>query len=67
LAVEQFVIGRRAPLFFMHIPKTAGMSIRLYLQNQYPAADIMPARDWHEVLRSGHLPSAFRLAAGHFA
>lgn len=40
----------RPRLFFMHLPKTAGMALRLFLGNQYPVDRIMPANDWRELL-----------------
>ena len=41
--MDRYGICRRAPLFFLHIPKTAGMSIRGYLENQYQFRDVLPA------------------------
>ena len=40
----------RPRLFFMHLPKTAGMALRLFLGNQYPVDQIMPANDGRELL-----------------
>lgn len=61
-----FEIGDRDPLFFMHIPKTAGMSMRLYLGEQYNINDVCPIADWQGLLgREGDLP-LFRLLRGHF-
>src|SRR5205823_13817777 len=40
----------RARLFLMHLPKTAGMALRLFLGNQYPLDRIMPASNWRELL-----------------
>jgi len=40
----------RPRLFFMHLPKTAGMALRLFLGNQYPLDRIMPASNWRELL-----------------
>ncbi len=58
---------RRPRVFFMHIPKTAGMSIRLFLGNQYPVSQVMPANDWMELLTSGlNDLSGYRLFQGHF-
>jgi hypothetical protein len=34
----------------MHIPKTAGMTLRTFLGNQYPVSQRMPANDWLELL-----------------
>jgi hypothetical protein len=40
----------RPRLFFMHLPKTAGMALRVFLGNQYPLDRVMPANDWRELL-----------------
>lgn len=59
-------IGERKKLFFMHIPKTAGMSLRLYLSNQYLTEDICPFADWQQIVgREQSLPF-YRLVQGHF-
>ena len=66
LPFDRFVIDVREPLFFMHIPKTAGTSMRLYLRNQYRAEDVCPATRWQDLLgREGTLKD-FRLIQGHF-
>jgi hypothetical protein len=41
---------KRPRIFFMHIPKTAGMTLRNFLGNQYPVSQRMPANDWLEFL-----------------
>ena len=61
-----FEVARREPLFFMHIPKTAGMSMRAYLENQYYGQDICPAVSWPDLVRSGAEMSRYRLVHGHF-
>ena len=33
----------------MHLPKTAGMALRLFLGNQYPVSQILPADGWPEL------------------
>jgi hypothetical protein len=43
---EIFQTGSRGPVFFSHIPKTAGTSLRSFLQNQYHPSEICPAQDW---------------------
>jgi hypothetical protein len=64
--MDSFRIKARAPLFFMHIPKTAGMSMRLYLREQYEAHDICPAVSWHGLLGNQRELASFRLVQGHF-
>lgn len=51
----------------MHIPKTAGMALRLFLGNQFPVAERMPANDWIEFLQVdvGFIDN-YRLFYGHF-
>jgi hypothetical protein len=58
----------RPRLFFMHLPKTAGMALRLFLGNQYPIDRIMPANDWRELL-SVEIADLdhYRLFQGHFS
>jgi hypothetical protein len=64
--MEQFQIGSRQPLFFMHIPKTAGMSMRQYLGDQYYARDVCPAVRWHGLLGREDEVKRYRLVQGHF-
>ena len=56
----------RGPLFFMHIPKTAGMSMRSYLAGQYSARDVCPASTWPEAAALPEPPSSYLLVQGHF-
>jgi hypothetical protein len=63
---DSFTTGIRAPLFFMHIPKTAGMSMRQYLNNQYPADEICPAERWQDLLDLERHVGSYRLVRGHF-
>jgi hypothetical protein len=65
-SVDRFQIKPRAPLFFMHIPKTAGMSMRSYLSDQYDPQDICPFVRWHGILGREQTLSSFRLVQGHF-
>ena len=55
-------------LFFLHIPKTGGISFRTLLENHFPQAEVCPAQ-MPEELRA--IPSAdlvnYRLFRGHFA
>src|SRR5207302_740921 len=55
-------------LFFMHLPKTAGMALRLFLGNQYPVDRIMPANDWRELLSVEIADlDRYSLFQGHFS
>src|SRR5207302_9119959 len=58
----------RPRLFFMHLPKTAGMALRLFLGNQYPVDRIMPANDWRELLSVEIADlDRYSLFQGHFS
>ena len=58
----------RPRLFFMHLPKTAGMALRLFLGNQYPVEQIMPANDWRQLLSVDAAQlGRYDLFQGHFA
>jgi hypothetical protein len=64
--LDAFKTGSRAPLFFMHIPKTAGMSMRHYLNNQYQDDEICPAERWQDLLELDRDVGSYRLVRGHF-
>jgi hypothetical protein len=52
----------------MHLPKTAGMALRLFLRNQYPLDQIMPANDWRELLSVDLADlKKYSLFQGHFS
>jgi hypothetical protein len=52
----------------MHLPKTAGMALRLFLGNQYPFDRIMPANDWRELLAVDLADfKGYDLFQGHFS
>jgi hypothetical protein len=58
----------RPRLFFMHLPKTAGMALRLFLGNQYPVDRIMPANEWRELLSVDLWDlQKYSLFQGHFS
>jgi hypothetical protein len=58
----------RPRLFFMRLPKTAGMALRLFLGNQYPVDRIMPANDWRELLSVDLWDlQQYSLFQGHFS
>ena len=60
----------RPPLFFMHIPRCAGTSMRAFLRSQYPASEVCPAEGWKDLGPLGGLAPAwlapFNLWQGHF-
>jgi len=64
--VDRFAVGAREPLFFMHIPKTAGMSMRLYLSGQYRTDDVCPATRWQDIVEREESLKAYGLVQGHF-
>ena len=64
--MQMFETPKRDPLFFMHIPKTAGMSMRAYLNDQYSPSVSCPATTWPAVLRLERPIDTYRLVQGHF-
>jgi hypothetical protein len=64
--MDLFQIVTRRPLFFMHIPKTAGMSMRQYLGEQYHPHEICPAERWQDLRGREQDVRSFRLVRGHF-
>ena len=64
--VPKFEIGTRSPILFLHIPKTAGVSIRQFLANQYHAKDICPWGDWRSLSLNDGQISGYKLVQGHF-
>jgi hypothetical protein len=59
-------IAARGRLFFIHVPKTAGTSMRAYLRNQSPPAAVYPAIDWREAVHCDQPLTNFSLYSGHF-
>lgn len=53
------------PVIYLHIPKTAGMSLRSYLVDQFPRDHICPAFGWQDLKRQ-HRVTPVDLIAGHF-
>ena len=52
----------------MHLPKTAGMALRVFLGNQYPLDRVMPANDWRELLSVDLTDlKQYDLFQGHFS
>jgi hypothetical protein len=64
--METFETGTRGKLFFMHIPKTAGMSMRQYLGEQYHPHEICPAERWQDILGREASLRSYCLIRGHF-
>jgi hypothetical protein len=64
-AKKRFKIANRGPIFFLHIPKTAGTSLRTYLRNQYQPVDVMPAENWPELIQKNVHPADYLLIQGH--
>lgn len=66
--VDASRVNPERPLFFLHIPKTAGTAFSLHLKNQFNHQDICPARYWQELLE---MPKEerikYELLAGHFS
>ncbi len=55
------------PLYFLHIPKTAGTSVVAWLSGQLGDSAVCPARIWdHLVKLDGNTLSEYRAFAGHF-
>lgn len=55
------------PLFFLHIPKTSGSTMRDYLKLQYQFDDICPAATWKDLAELELTKiREFKLVAGHF-
>lgn len=54
------------PLFFVHIPKTAGASINQFLESQFDDAEVCPAWNPQDLVTLGEKTKIFRLFRGHF-
>jgi hypothetical protein len=60
--------AKRPPVYFYHIPKTGGMSLRSFLADQYSLDERCPARNWSELARTPRdLLSGYSLVYGHFS
>lgn len=69
------MLTRRGPLYFLHIPKTAGSAFTEYLDANVGREDILPHRTWNQVFqnmsdvaieRSRLLLGGSSLVRGHF-
>jgi hypothetical protein len=55
------------PVFFFHLPKTAGTTLHRILSAEFREADICPANNWTELLEMDQEALAgYRLFKGHF-
>src|SRR5688572_22063049 len=58
--------SRQSPLFFLHIPKTAGMAIAQTLQHGFYAGEALVLRDWDHVLQTlSAFDPGLRFLSGH--
>jgi hypothetical protein len=60
----------RPPVYFFHIPKTGGASLRSFLADQYSDDERCPADNWASLARLNFTRSdvmKYRLFAGHFS
>jgi hypothetical protein len=59
---------KRPSVYFYHIPKTGGMSLRAFLADQYRELERCPAVGWTELARTARSDIArYRLVYGHFS
>ena len=63
---QYLAVKPRGRLLFLHVPKTAGMSMRAYLTNQYHPADVFAPTNWTEAFRTGRDLADFKLYSGHY-
>jgi SAM-dependent methyltransferase len=56
-----------SPLYFLHIPKTAGTSFIAILEEHFSDSEICPAQLWHDLLAIPYSRlEGYRLFRGHF-
>jgi len=56
-----------SPVYFLHIPKTAGSTFTNILDQQFPSGQICPAQLWRDLLRIPEAElAAYRCFRGHF-
>jgi GSCFA family/Sulfotransferase family len=65
-AEEQLTIPAANRLLFLHIPKTAGMSMRAYLHNQYLPTELFPPTIMSEAATFNRPLQDFLLYCGHY-
>jgi hypothetical protein len=56
----------RQSCFFIHIPKTAGMTVRQALRTRYADSERLPAEQWSELAAVTQPLASFKLFQGHF-
>jgi hypothetical protein len=54
------------PLFFIHVPKTAGASVNHFLEAQFDDRDVFPGWNLHDLLLHGTERDSYFLYRGHF-
>ena len=54
------------PLFFVHIPKTAGASVNQFLESQFDDTEVCPGWNPQDLVMLGDKARTFRLFRGHF-
>jgi len=58
----------RRPIIFLHLPKTAGQSVRIFLQNAFPRRSMFPGQiDHHLAMHSRSDLRQYDLFSGHFS
>ncbi len=63
---SQLRITARGRLLFLHVPKTAGTSMRVHLMNQYFPDEVYPATNWTQAAQIDRPITDFRVYSGHF-
>ncbi len=68
MANEFIDTAKRPSVYFYHIPKTGGMSLRSFLADQYQEDERCPAIDWADLARTPRAKLRnFRLFYGHLS
>jgi hypothetical protein len=60
-------IARRERLYFLHIPKTAGITVGRFLQNHYSFSDTLRIDEWKARELPPHEVSRHSLFSGHYS
>jgi hypothetical protein len=53
-------------IYFLHIPKTSGLSFRCFLSDAFGEAKIAPFQDWQSVLNYSGSAGDWKVWSGHF-